>query len=851
MRSLLSLYRTLSMRYLGKRRNRAGLIVLSIALGVAMLVSTQLINQCIDAAVAESTAPGAELADLVVTSNRRVKLELAPVLRKIPGVKSAQPLIFERVVLPEFNNRTAVLIGLDLAGGKAADNNPFGARLDVTNPLAIASGSGVAIGAELAQVLDPGGKPTKAFTIRAGGSTHTLMPVGTVHLEGKAAKLGGFLLVMEVSQAARVIGQEGIAERIDLKLEPGANLREVKHAAEAAIAGQAEVQTPERVNKGSQEIVGGLRIGPTLCGIGAMVVGLFLVYNALAVSVAERRHDIGVLRSMGATRSQIALLFTGEALLLGIIGALLGVPVGMGLARVTFHLVRQEMAQLFLTANQPLELTLQTFLLAVLTGMTTAVLAALVPAMSAASDEPADAVRRAPSGATRFFRTLQAAGSALLISAGFSVVLIREYLPRRVGGYGGMVFLLIGLLLSVPLMVGLMSRLLQPLARRIFGIEARLAADNLLRAPGRTGVVVGALAAGVSLMLQTAGIGRSNEKPILDWLDRAVSADLFIVCGDPTSASSAALPMRPDVEKQLRELPGVEHTMSVRYYLPEFNGRLVWMTALDAQAYHDSNRHASQLPHLHLFPKLAEPNTCLISENFAALHKVGAGETISIRGPNGPVALKVLGIVQEYAWSRGSIIVDRGFYADAFNDHLIDSVHVFLRSDGEVEARRRVKLFCDANALAVLTRSEIDSYLVNMIRRIYMLAYLQQIAVGIVAALGVVMALLISVLQRQRELGLMRAVGATQGQVLKTVLAEATLMGVFGTLLGIIAGVPLEWYLLRVVIFEETGFTFPLMVPWKETLILSYVAIATATVAGLVPAVHAVRLRIAEAIAYE
>src|SRR6516162_9286579 len=151
MRSLLSLYRTLSMRYLGKRRNRAGLIVLSIALGVAMLVSTQLINQCIDAAVAESTAPGAELADLVVTSNRRVKLELAPVLRKIPGVKSAQPLIFERVVLPEFNNRTAVLIGLDLAGGKAADNNPFNARLDVTNPLAIASGRGVAIGAELAQ----------------------------------------------------------------------------------------------------------------------------------------------------------------------------------------------------------------------------------------------------------------------------------------------------------------------------------------------------------------------------------------------------------------------------------------------------------------------------------------------------------------------------------------------------------------------------------------------------------------------------------------------------------------------------------------------------------------------------
>jgi putative ABC transport system permease protein len=133
----------------------------------------------------------------------------------------------------------------------------------------------------------------------------------------------------------------------------------------------------------------------------------------------------------------------------------------------------------------------------------------------------------------------------------------------------------------------------------------------------------------------------------------------------------------------------------------------------------------------------------------------------------------------------------------------------------------------------------------------YTLAYMQQIAVGIVAALGVVMALLISVLQRRRELGLLRAVGATQGQVLHTVLAEATLMGLLGTALGVLAGMPMEWYLLRVVIYEESGFIFPVAFPWRETLALSALAVGTATLAGLVPALHAVRLRIAEAIAYE
>jgi putative ABC transport system permease protein len=214
--------------------------------------------------------------------------------------------------------------------------------------------------------------------------------------------------------------------------------------------------------------------------------------------------------------------------------------------------------------------------------------------------------------------------------------------------------------------------------------------------------------------------------------------------------------------------------------------------------------------------------------------------------------MQVLGVVQEYSWSRGTILVDRAFYAKAFDDPLIEALHIFLKpNEDKVAATKRVKEYCDKNALIIMTREDFNELIAGFIRRMYTLAYLQQVGVGLVAALGVVMALLISVLQRRRELGLLRAVGATQGQVLHTVLAEATLMGILGTILGLLAGVPLEWYLLRVVIFEESGFIFPVTVPWKETLFLSVLAVGTATVAGLFPAIHAVRLRIAEAIAYE
>src|SRR5262249_45095987 len=192
------------------------------------------------------------------------------------------------------------------------------------------------------------------------------------------------------------------------------------------------------------------------------------------------------------------------------------------------------------------------------------------------------AVRRTPSAAGRFFRYLQVLASLLMIGTGLSFVLVRDHLPKRVGGYGGMVLLLVGMLLAVPVLVGVMAGVLQPLARRFFGIEARLASDNLLRVPGRTGVVVGALAAGVALMFQTAGIGKSNEEPVLAWLGRVVSADLIIICGDPNSNSSM-LPMQPEVASELRALPGVEATMAVRYAQREFNGRQVFITALDAQ----------------------------------------------------------------------------------------------------------------------------------------------------------------------------------------------------------------------------------------------------------------------------
>jgi putative ABC transport system permease protein len=150
-----------------------------------------------------------------------------------------------------------------------------------------------------------------------------------------------------------------------------------------------------------------------------------------------------------------------------------------------------------------------------------------------------------------------------------------------------------------------------------------------------------------------------------------------------------------------------------------------------------------------------------------------------------------------------------------------------------------------------LTRAELVESIDRVIERVYGIAYGQQVVVMLVAALGVITSLLISVLQRRREMGLLRAVGAAQTQVIHSVLAEACLMGLFGTALGILFGIPLQWFVLRVVILEESGFLFPVHIPWDGAVLIAIAALATTTLAGLGPALYAVRQRIPEAIAYE
>ncbi len=245
-----------------------------------------------------------------------------------------------------------------------------------------------------------------------------------------------------------------------------------------------------------------------------------------------------------------------------------------------------------------------------------------------------------------------------------------------------------------------------------------------------------------------------------------------------------------------------------------------------------------------------------MSENFAALHHVAVGDKITIPGRTTPtIDLEVIGTVVDYSYNRGIVLVDYAWYSEEFADDQVDVFDVYLKPGADA---RQVQAeltkpggWAAKQAVFVERRDELRDAVNSQLERIYHLAYAQEFVVGLVALLGVVSALFISVLQRRRELGLLRAVGASQGQILWSVLAEASLMGVVGAVLGVLIGLALEWYTVRIMVFDEAGFVFPMLVPWMAGVAVLGGSVLTATLVGLWPAWRATRLRIPEAIAYE
>jgi putative ABC transport system permease protein len=871
---MFTLLRTLSLGYLWQRWTRTTLLIASIALGVATLVATRALHDALKKAARSAVNPPLTgLADIIVDNGQTgLPPSVLKTLRepRIPGVDEVLPLIIAHAALPELDNAQTWVFGLDDSEDQARTLHDSTGRFQAEIEWTVAPENTAAFLFQIGLMKLNGQTPglvtaplaarlegKTSLRLRAAGRETTIGVLGRVRLKGDLSVLGDnavFTLLSAAGLMATPDRPETLSQ-INIRLEYGADPRQVMAALRERLGGVGAVQTTEENFAQYQELAGALELGFLLGSTGALVVGVFLIYNVLSVGVAERRHDIGILRSVGATRGQIASLFMAEAFVLGLIGSAIGLPLGYGIARFALGPLTQLISDMVVvTGADRLQFTFSTLAVALAAGVGTTVIAALVPAMQAAREEPADAVRRVPLRIGPVLRVLHILAVVTLLGVGLAFTIYRAELPTRFGVFAGIVCLLVGALVATPMLAEGVALVLQPLTRRFLGLEGRLAADNLIRTPGRTGLVIAALAATTALMIQTAGFIHSTEHAILDWIDTSIAADQFITSGDTVARIGVAtLPMSTSLAKEIEKMDGVAAVVPVRFHRVEFRNRFVLLLAVDLEALRGKGLKHNPARDVEANPDLLLPGKASVSENFATLFGIKPGDKVTVPGPSGPVSLEVHSTYVDYSWNRGTILVNQEWFQKTFGDRLADVFDLYIKPGANPVRVRDAILarYGKSDAVYVMPRETFKYELVTMIDRIYIFAYAQQGVVGLVALLGVVSALLISVLQRRRELGLLRAVGASRAQVLRSVLSEAGLMGIIGAGIGVLVGMALEWYVLRILVLDDAGVLFPLLVPWVQVGFVALIAIVMPLLVGIWPAHQATQLRIADAIAYE
>lgn len=854
--AMLSLPRMLSGCYWGRHRARLVLLVGSIALGVAAWTATTILSDNLERTSRSAAVPLAGAADLFVSQgDANVPAQLANELAQIPGVRRVRSVVIHRGQLPGVD-LPVLLLGLDLPQEPdGSDNQSIVIETPQTSVMRdiLLGRQPALVGQALAEHL-----PDR-FELLVGGRSQRLSRIGTItQVPSSFAILTGYVVVLPSASASAMLGHPEKVNRLDVRVEPGSELADVKSRIEARLAGRAEVQPFQSYDERSREVLVGVKLGLRLCSSAVLIAALFLIYHALAVSVTERGKDIGILRCLGATRYQILAWILTEALCMGLAGSLAGFPIGLGLAHLSLGPMQHIVSDLFLPVDRGMvQFTIGNIFEAGLAGGLTSVLAGLLPALEAVRQSPLACAKQLGEGPIR--RRWRLATCLALVVGGLVGLSFKEQLPARLGSVGALTFWLMAVVLMVPLAAAGAARLFATLASGRLGVAWQLAAANVMHSSGRTGLVIAVQAVSVALLLFTAGLIHSNEQAVQQWVDQSIAGDLFVTSGGPLCASGRTLPMDERVRDALHQaLPSAEWVaMRFRHLDWQHRGRQgrILILALDADRYYRANADRQPpLRDLERYRQLCEPGTALISENFASLYGVRTGDHITLPSACGPLDVEVRGTVADYSCPQGVVMVDRCQFLEPLNANLVDVFDVYLPAGTDAEqARQQLQrtTLAASLSLCIVSKTELRQNILGMVERLYGLAYLQEIIVGIVALLGIVSALMIAVLLRRREFGLLRAIGGTKRQVLASVLAEALLMALIGAGIGILIGAPLTWYSIRVILFEESGFLFPYQFPWQNAGCLLLGAAIGAVLVGFWPAFMAIRPGISESVVSE
>ena len=848
------LLRLISWPYFRRHVLRTLLTTAGIVLGVAVFVGMHTANQSVLFAFSRTVDRIAGKTELQVTAGETGFDE--DVLEKVqasPSVRVAVPVV-EAVVDTRIAGEGSILVlGVDMTGDRSLREYDLesGDEAVLDDPLVfLAQPDSIIITNEFAgqNHLSVGGRlvlgtaeGTKAFTIR-----------GVMKSSGLSSAFGGNLAIMDVYAAQKMFGRGRKFDRIDVGITAGRTIAQTEAELRSLLGPGFQVDPPSGRGQQFETMLAAYSMMVNISSLFALFIGMFIIYNSFAIAVSERRSEIGILRALGATRPQIRWLFLGESAVTGFIGSLGGLVFGVLIARGIAASIGALISDVYGVAQHADELATSPLVLvaALAIGIATSVVAAFIPARNAARIDPVQALQKGK------YQVLSAGESRVRASlaavlGGISVACL-VIGGSRLAFYAGYVLAIVVALLLSPLLSLALARALRPLLKFLRPVEGALAADSLIQAPRRTSASVAALMLSLALVIAFAGMANASYASLIDWMQTALNPDLFVLPSQNLVVRTIRFP--PTMAGELAAIPGVARVQMVRDARIVFRRTPVMIVAVEiasiAQtAYRDPvEGNADEMYRL-----TAEGRGLMVSDNLAQLQKLRLGETLEIPAPNGIIRLPIVGIVVDYSDQQGTILMDRTLFQRYWNDDSVNIFRLYLKpgAEGPDVTRRILSHFEGQRQVFVLTNADLKGYILKITDQWFGLTSVQIAVAVLVAILGIVNTLTVSITDRRRELGVLQAVGGLRSQVRRTIWIEALSIGSLGLILGFALGAINLYYILQIVHHDIAGMRLDYTFPVTVTLALIPTILGAAFIAAIWPAESAVRGSLVEALEYE
>jgi putative ABC transport system permease protein len=651
---------------------------------------------------------------------------------------------------------------------------------------------------------------------------------------------------MDIAAAQHALNRLGSVDRVLIKAPQSANVEVWRQKLTQALPAGVLVRAAGAGTNENRRMLAAFRWNLRLLSYIALVVGAFLIYNTISVSVVRRRAEIGIVRALGASRRLVLIAFVGEAACFGFLGALIGLPLGRLMASGAVKLMSATVEALYVTSRPgSIGLTPYSVFLAMLIGIGVAVASAYSPAREASFVPPVEAMAHGRREYIALVHKKRDFWIALFLGLAASAASRAPAIAGKpVLGYLAALLLIVALAFAMPSVVAAITSASSRALGKILGVEALLASRSLSSSLRRTSVLVGALSTAIAMMTAVGIMVGSFRETVLLWMGDQLPADLYL-----RPAGSPAADRHPTISVELTEkiarLPGVEAIDRLREYEISYEGMPAGLGSVELnilRAYHNAD-FLSGRPTNQVLAELRNANSVLISEPFANKHNLRAGDSIMLSLGDKRASFRVADIYYDYSSERGTILMDRNVLLRYVPDPAASNLAVYVAANARVDTvRAEIEQGAGDHHVLVFSNRDLRGEALRIFDRTFAITYALEGVAIVVAVMGVAGALLALVIDRRRELGLLRFLGASANQIRKLIVLEAGLIGLLANFAGIALGLALSLILIYVINKQSFGWTIRFHWPAAVLLGALTVVYAATVLAGLYPARVAVRL---------